>query len=272
MAHEPEPEVIRRQMAAQRASLDQKLDRLENRIVQTVDGAREAVAETVQTVKDTVQSSAATVKESVQSSVESVRETVHSSVEAVKDSLDVPAHVDRHPWAMFGGSVALGFAAGCVLNHATRSGRRLGSGAFYGGGAGYASRLESGNWSAERQTSDWSSERRPISEAGTAATGETLRSSTQGRPSWLDQLTQTFAPEIQKLKGMAIGAVMSVVRDLANQAVAEPLRPQVSELLNNVTTKLGGQPMEGHMLDDFLAQRGGGHPNGHRATWQESEA
>jgi hypothetical protein len=249
-------------MAAQRASLDQKLDRLENRIVQTVDGAREAVAETVQTVKDTVQSS-----------VESVRGAVHSSVEAVKDTLDVPAQVQRNPWAMFGGSVALGFAAGCVLNHAKRPSRELGSGAFYGREAGYASRPATGSWPSERQPSDWAAERRPISEAGTAASGESLRPSTQGHASWLNELSRTFAPELQKLKGMAIGAVMGVVRDLANQAVAEPLRPQVSELLNNVTTKLGGEPMEGHMLDEELLarRRGDGHPNGHRATWQDSE-
>src|SRR5262245_43281642 len=114
MADEQEdPEVIRRQMEAQRASLAEKLDTLENKIVRTVDDAREAVAETVQTVKD-----------SVQSSVDTVKDTVSSSVETVKETLDVRLQVQRHPWAMFGGSVAVGFVAGWALNRALRSGRR----------------------------------------------------------------------------------------------------------------------------------------------------
>src|SRR5947207_10702413 len=113
MADEPEPEVIRRQMEAQRAALADKLETLENRIVQTVEGAREAVSETVQTVKD-----------SVQCSVQTVRESVQSSVEAVKDTLDVRAQVERHPWAMVGGAAALGFAAGYLLNRLERGSAR----------------------------------------------------------------------------------------------------------------------------------------------------
>ncbi len=113
MAGEPEPEVIRRQMEAQRASLAEKLETLENKIVRTVDEAREAVAETVQTVKD-----------SVQSSVDTVKDTVHSSVETVKETFDVRLQVQRHPWAMFGGAIGVGFAAGWLLNRAPRASRR----------------------------------------------------------------------------------------------------------------------------------------------------
>src|SRR5438105_2552597 len=96
MADEPEPEVIRHQMEAQRAALGHKLETLENKIIETVDGAREAVAETVQTVKD----------------------TVNSSVETVKETFDLRLQVERHPWAMFAGSIAAGFAAGWLLNRA----------------------------------------------------------------------------------------------------------------------------------------------------------
>ena len=101
MADESDPEVIHRQMAVQRAALAQKLETLENKIVNTVEGAREAVAETVQTFKD-----------GVKDSVETVRDSVHTSVASVKETFDVKLQVQRHPWAMFGGSIAAGFVAG----------------------------------------------------------------------------------------------------------------------------------------------------------------
>src|SRR5207248_9142807 len=104
-----EPDMIRRQMEAQRAALAAKLETLETKIVDTVEGAREAVQETVQSVK-----------EGVRDSVDTVKESVHSSVEAVKGTFDIPLQVDRHPWIMVGGAVALGFTAGCLINRATR--------------------------------------------------------------------------------------------------------------------------------------------------------
>src|SRR6266478_1933406 len=105
MANESEPQMIRHQMEAQRAALDEKLEKLENKIVSTVDCAREAVAETV-----------TSVKEGVRDSVDSVKDTVETSMHAVQDTFDLPAQVDRHPWAVMGGAVAVGFVAGCILN------------------------------------------------------------------------------------------------------------------------------------------------------------
>jgi len=110
MADEQDPEMIRQQMEMQRAALAAKLETLENKIVETVEGAREAVAETVQTVKEGVRDSVSTVKETVQNSVESVKET-----------FDLRLQVERHPWAMIGGAVAVGFAAGYLLNRAQRA-------------------------------------------------------------------------------------------------------------------------------------------------------
>jgi ElaB/YqjD/DUF883 family membrane-anchored ribosome-binding protein len=250
MADEPEPEVIRRQMEAQRASLAEKLDTLENKIVRTVDDAREAVAETVQTVK-----------ESVQSSVETVKDTVSSSVETVKETLDVRLQVQRHPWAMFGGSVALGFVAGWALNHAMRSSRGSGVSLGFAGSA-------QGGFREEARSAATFTGARPSSTLPAASAPPAPR-----RPSWLDEVTQTFAPEMKKLKGLAIGAAMSVVRDLVTQSIPEQLRPQLDELVNNVTSKLGGEPMQGHLLDQLMPQRNEERPNGaHRAPQLEPQA
>jgi ElaB/YqjD/DUF883 family membrane-anchored ribosome-binding protein len=232
MAHEQDdPEVIRRQMEVQRASLAEKLDTLENKIVETVEGAREAVAETVQTVKD-----------SVQSSVDTVKETVQSSVESVKDTFDIPQQVQRHPWAMFGGSVALGFAAGWALNRAASGGGRCPEPSF-----GYSPAAYTGGTSR-------------LQEEPRAAAGFTMPAPPAAgappwpsRESWLDQLTQLFNPELQKLKGLAIGSALGVVRDLVAGAIPEHLRPQVSEIIDGINTKLGGERVEGHLLAGLMS-------------------
>ncbi len=57
---------------------------------------------------------------------------------------------------------------------------------------------------------------------------------------------------MQKLKGLAIGAAMSVARDLLSQSLPEQLRPHLDEVVNNVTAKLGGEPVPGHLLDELV--------------------
>lgn len=97
---EDSTQVIRHQMAETRASLQEKLETLEQQVVGSVQGAAASVTETVQTVKDAVE------------------ETVETVKGTVKDSLDVRRHVEEHPWAMVLGSVAVGYVGGCLLDRA----------------------------------------------------------------------------------------------------------------------------------------------------------
>src|SRR5579859_6838521 len=87
------PQVTRGQMNDTRAALSAKLETLERRIVDTVHGTADAVVQTVDNVKD----------------------AVHDTVGSVKDTFDLPLQVDRHPWAIVAGSVALGFLGGYLL-------------------------------------------------------------------------------------------------------------------------------------------------------------
>jgi ElaB/YqjD/DUF883 family membrane-anchored ribosome-binding protein len=231
MANESEPQMIRHQMEVQRASLSEKLDTLEHKIVETVQGARDAVAETVQNVRD-----------SVQSSVETVKDTMQSSVDTVKEAFDLPRQVDRHPWAMFGGSVALGFAAGWLLNRAppSRSAPWGNAPASYTGGGSSGHRPPA----PRAEAPSFTAAPRPQAEKG---------------PTWVDQLSETFQPEIHKLKGFAIGAALGVVRDMVAQAVPDQMRPQVNEMMDKVTTKLGGEPVQPDLLDQFIHDHNGRH-------------
>jgi ElaB/YqjD/DUF883 family membrane-anchored ribosome-binding protein len=95
-------ELIRQKMEHTRESLTDKLETLEDKLLSSVHQATSAVTETVASVK----------------------ETVSESVESVKDAVDIPAHVDRHPWLALGGSVLCGYMLGNMFGGAKESRQR----------------------------------------------------------------------------------------------------------------------------------------------------
>lgn len=62
---------------------------------------------------------------------------------------------------------------------------------------------------------------------------------------WLGQLAQELKPEIEQVKGLAIGAALSIVRDLLSRSLPPDARKQVAETMDHVTVKLGGKPIQG---------------------------
>ena len=58
-----------------------------------------------------------------------------------------------------------------------------------------------------------------------------------------------FGPEINQVKELAIGTLLGVVRDMAVQAAPEQMAPQVREIIDGFTTKLGGKPVEGPIFE-----------------------
>jgi len=91
-------------MEETRASLADKLETLEQHVVETVTGTTAAVSETVENVKD-----------AVHETVTSVKETVQDSVASVRNAFDISRQMNEHPWLLLSGSVALGYAVGRLL-------------------------------------------------------------------------------------------------------------------------------------------------------------
>jgi ElaB/YqjD/DUF883 family membrane-anchored ribosome-binding protein len=212
-------EVILQQMHDTRSSLADKLENLEQQVVDTVHTATSAVSDTVTSVKDAVHDTVATVKDSVQSTVTSVKDSL-------KDSLDIPGHVDRHPWATMAGSVALGYVGERFLS---RSGSKP---------------------TRERRPSISG----PENGSGLAAAKPTTRSATEtGR---LNELADLFGPEIATLKGLAIGSVLGLVRDIVAKSAPPRLREQLVEVINRVTEKLGGE-----IFPEMISQAARGGPD-----------
>jgi len=207
--------VTREQMDETRASLSEKMETLEQHVVHTVQGATNSVQETVDNVKD----------------------AVHDTVENVKDTLDIPLQVKRHPWGMVAGSFALGYLGGYLLLRRGSDGGRTHS------------------WRPPAP-----SERpRIIKQANGVAKGhqtsvpEPVQKSAQGgpsEPSWLSEVNNQFGPEITKLKGLAIGTMLSVARDLITQSAPEQMKGELAKVMDSITVKLGGEPVQGTVLKD----------------------
>src|SRR5262245_24582099 len=185
-------EVIKQQMAETRESLAEKVEALENKVMHTVQGATDTVTSTVESVSDTV----ASVRESVHETVESVKGGVRDAAESVKGALDIKHHAQHHPWALFCGSVAVGFIGGYLLTPPRRDPRderwpNMGErpGFFpvrpwssFGGGDGLPP-AQSGTRPAEQKKDEV--------------------------PGFMDKMAHRLEPAFSNLKELAIGAAVS---------------------------------------------------------------
>lgn len=185
-----EADHIRQQMRETRTSLTEKIETLEHQVLGTVEGARTAVSETVASVKDAVQ----------------------ETVDSVKDTLNIRRQVERHPWAMVAGAVAVGYVGGTLLRERPRTHIRE---------RAIAPRLY-----------------RPEDPRAAAAPEERA-----GEPGWLGQLSEQFAPEIRKLKAAGIGAAVAFLRDLVTPSLPPSLQGRVREVMDSVASKVGGAPV-----------------------------
>jgi ElaB/YqjD/DUF883 family membrane-anchored ribosome-binding protein len=231
MDNEPE-DVIKHQMLETRQSLAEKLETLEQQVVGTVQTATTAVTDTVETVK-----------EAVQQTVETAKASVRETVEAVKETFDVAEQVRKHPWIMVGGSAALGYAAGYFL-HRTESARIRG----YPVGVPSLSTLGP-RPEAERNGGVGASKPQ---EAFSAQAG-----STSAAEGFIGGMAEKFKGEIHKLKGLALGTLLSAVRDMVARSAPPQFASELAEIIDSATVKLGGQPIQGSVLDMFRGSPGG---------------
>jgi ElaB/YqjD/DUF883 family membrane-anchored ribosome-binding protein len=211
-------------MEETRASLTEKLEALESQVAGTVQSTTETVAETVEAVKETVENV-----------TESVKETAHS----VAETFNLKLQFERHPWEMLGGSVAVGALAGYFLTGKRR--RR---------------------WEGNGYTEEEYAREEPARPASFAAPESMTRR--EPEPSWSPPPPSPPAtPERQqpeqkgwlwdtlgRLGGLAVGSLMGVVRDLAARSLPESLQHRVAEEIDRLTTKLGGEPVQGHVLPE----------------------
>jgi hypothetical protein len=204
----PEKEVIKQQMGQTRSALTEKLETLESQVFGTVHDTTSTVTNTVRDVGDTVRDT-----------LHDARATFNEVLASVRDALDVTRQIHRHPWLMMGGSVFAGYVGGRVLE-AVEEGR-------------FPPRMSLPASSEQYFASEDEAERQPyVSSPASARSGS----------SFLGALAETFGPEIAKLKGMAVGMAVGLMRDKLGEAVPPQFQKNVTDLMDRFTVKLGGEP------------------------------
>ncbi len=220
---EQQPGEIRHQMEETRSDLTNKLEALEQKVMDTVADAQSAVTDTVETVK-----------QSVDRTVQAVQDTVQDTVDSVKHALDLERHVQRHPWAMLLGSLAAGYVLGRLLSRRRRVTREV----IQSPAEAWPAAPEAGRRLLDVRPNGTRSP--PMPPVPQPCVPE---------PSLYHEVTEKFAPEIQKLKSLAIGTLMSLARDMVTQSVAPPLGLELEQVIDRVTSKLGGMPLSRPVLD-----------------------
>jgi ElaB/YqjD/DUF883 family membrane-anchored ribosome-binding protein len=229
----PEKEVIKQQMDQTRAALTEKLETLENQVIGTVHDTSSTVSNTVHNVGDTVRDT-----------LHDVRATVNEVMASVRDALDVTRQIRRHPWLMMGGSVFAGYFGGRVLES-----------------------VETGRFPPRASLSSQSEQFLPAGTEADRGSYESPAVPSHSGSSFLEALVGTFAPEIAKLKGMAVGAAVGLMRDKISEAVPPQFQQNLVDLMDRFTVKLGGEPTPpGAMLGkgEEAEEREGAEWNGRR--------
>jgi len=181
-----------------------------------MEGTRRDLADKI----DQLEAKVAGTVESVSETVGNVRETVEETVEAVEHTFDLNWHAQRHPWMLLGGAVLVGFLGGAML----RSRRR------------------------ERVTHHWTALPPPTPALPPPPKKEEHKEAPGG--GILDSLSQ----EASELKKYGIGMAMGVMREVVANALPTVIAPAVSEAVNHLTVRLGGQPIEASQPDQATQQ------------------
>jgi len=205
---ENESDVTREQMDETRASMSEKMESLEQRVVNSAHDAADAAGQGVDNVKD----------------------AVHETVRNVKDAFNVRLQVERHPWAMVGGSVALGCLGGYLLFR-----QREAQPCWATSQPAVPGVVKDGRFQEEEEAFG----KKPVPNVHV-----------HGDPSWLGRVHHRFEPEINKAKGLAIGMVLGVARDVITQSVPDLFKAALVDVIDGVTVKLGGEPLHGPVPKD----------------------
>jgi len=218
-----EAEVIHQQIEEKRTSLADKIERLENKVVCSVQDAKAAVTDTVEKVKETV----ANVKDTVTSTVENVKDSVTDTYEsvtgAVKEAFDIPHHVEQHPWGMFGGAVALGFLGGKLMSD----------------GGGHHGPMPRRDWEGAGYAG-FSPSAPPRQDFAPSGHEEGLW---EHAKHWAGGLTDFLAPEMDKVKDFALGSLAGVVKHMVASAGLAQFGPTLNNIIDSMSHRLGVTPV-----------------------------
>jgi hypothetical protein len=185
-------------------------------IRQQMEGTRTALSEKIEQLETQVTEKVAQATTSVTDTVENVSETVEETVETFKHTFDLKWQAENHPWMVVGGAILLGFLGGRLLAR------------------------------PRPQRIQWVPP--PSPPPPPAPPPRAPENKPQESPGgWLGQFGD--------LKKLGIGMAMGVLREVVTRAVPTPVGPPLSSIVDNMTVKLGGEPL-GTSQPDHAATSG----------------
>jgi ElaB/YqjD/DUF883 family membrane-anchored ribosome-binding protein len=188
---ERELEVIRGQMDRTRAKLGEKLEALESQVKDTVQVATEGVTAAVEGVKETV-------------------ETVSETVSSVTDTFNVSRHIEQHPWAAMGCSLATGFALGF---------------------------LTGGDSSSEQPQQQQTAPPRPAAQPAQAAPTAPRPAEETGSAK-----SSLWEAAMMGLRTLGVQAVTGVMRGLIKGNLPQEMHQELHKIVGGITEGLGLKP------------------------------
>ena len=238
-----------------RNALTDKIATLEAQVVETVEGASANVRETVETIKDAVQDTVQTVRDSVSDSFDSVRETF---------SLDT--QIVRRPWTVLALSAGLGFAAGYLLTPPARRERarttQLG-GPYMSSPPALAPSTRATEAPSPQSAVNWrllrtrqNRRQRPPR----ASTTSQQRNPHPNRPRRrLTGCSTTWhrPSAARSPHSRTLAPLGGLIHDVVVPQIPEAFKEKVHEVIDNVTSKLGGEPVKGPLFGEEKLRRAG---------------
>jgi uncharacterized membrane protein len=91
--------------------MSEKIDMIENRVNETMEGTKSTVDSLMEKVKD-VEETINSAKSTVDSIIDVIKHTMEESIERVKYTSKVIEQVDQNPWIMFGSAILTGYVLG----------------------------------------------------------------------------------------------------------------------------------------------------------------
>ncbi|MFA6243714.1 MAG: hypothetical protein WC655_22425 [Candidatus Hydrogenedentales bacterium] len=165
--------------------------------------------------------------------VSSTVRTVKDSVNTVRDTFDLKLQVRQRPWALLASAAAVGFLGG--YHSSVRD-----SGRPARGGKGASAPMPLAH--ADESYS-------PAPKAGGNGS-KAAQPPAVPAPSWLANLGDSFKPELAELKGIVIGALFGLVREIVTNQPPKPVEQPRANASRGDNGKSGSLVRSGSPLNE----------------------
>lgn len=104
---------IRKDIEETRAAMTEKIEKIEDRVHETMEGTRSTIDHVMDNVKQ-VQSTVDKAKSAVDNIMDTIKYTMDETLERVKYTTDLIEQVNQNPWIMFSSAIMVGYVLGSL--------------------------------------------------------------------------------------------------------------------------------------------------------------